>query len=45
MCIRDRYIPTISQDDGSEIEMQKNSSVIETIAGTIILGHNNDADR
>ena len=25
--------------------MQKNSSVIETIAGTRILGYNNDADR
>ena len=41
----EEYIPKISQDDGSEIEMQKNSSVMETIANTRILGYNNDADR
>ena len=41
----EEYIPKISQDDGSEIEMQKNSSVMETIANTRILGCNNDADR
>ena len=41
----EEYIPKITQDDGSEIEMKKNSSVMETIAGTRILGYNNDADR
>ena len=41
----EEYIPKISQDDGSEIEMHKNSSVMESLAGTRILGYNNDADR
>ena len=41
----EEYIPKISQDDGSEIYMEKNSSVMETIANTRILGYNNDADR
>ena len=41
----DEYIPQIAQDDGSEISMEKNSSVMETIANTRILGYNNEADR
>ncbi|XP_063945988.1 flocculation protein FLO11-like [Daucus carota subsp. sativus] len=39
------YVPKITQEDGSEINMEKNSSVLETIAGTRILGYNNEADR
>nr|XP_017245849.1 PREDICTED: histone-lysine N-methyltransferase 2A-like [Daucus carota subsp. sativus] len=39
------YVPKITQEDGSEIDMIKNSSVLETIAGTRILGYNNEADR
>ena len=39
------YVPKITQEDGSETNMEKNSSVIETIAGTRILGYNNEADR
>ncbi|XP_063941354.1 uncharacterized protein LOC135149542 [Daucus carota subsp. sativus] len=39
------YVPKITQEDGSEINMEKNSSVMETIAGTRILGYNNEADR
>nr|XP_017228983.1 PREDICTED: uncharacterized protein LOC108204178 [Daucus carota subsp. sativus] len=35
----------ITQEDGSEIDMIKNSSVMETIAGTRILGYNNETDR
>ena len=41
----EEYIPQIAQDDGSEISMEKNSSVMETIANTRILGYNNEADR
>ena len=41
----EEYIPKIAQDDGSEICMEKNSSVMETIENTRILGYNNDADR
>ena len=41
----EEYTPRIAQDDGSEICMEKNSSVMETIANTRILGYNNDADR
>ena len=41
----EEYIPKIAQDDGSEIYMEKNSSVMETIANTRILGYNNVADR
>nr|XP_017228486.1 PREDICTED: microtubule-associated protein futsch-like [Daucus carota subsp. sativus] len=40
-----KYVPKITQEDGSEIDMIKNSSVLETIAGTRILGYNNEADR
>ena len=40
----EEYVPKISQDDCSEIYMEKNSSVMETIANTRILGCNNDAD-
>nr|XP_017239594.1 PREDICTED: nucleolar and coiled-body phosphoprotein 1-like [Daucus carota subsp. sativus] len=39
------YVPKIVKEDGSEINMEKNSSVMETIAGTRILGYNNEADR
>ena len=41
----EEYTPKIAQDDGSEIFMEKNSSVMETIANTRILGYNNEADR
>ncbi|XP_063936099.1 uncharacterized protein LOC135147177 [Daucus carota subsp. sativus] len=41
----EEYISQIAQDDGSEISMEKNSSVMETIANTRILGYNNEADR
>ena len=41
----EEYVPRIAQGDGSEILMEKNSSVMETIANTRILGYNNDADR
>ncbi|XP_063948144.1 uncharacterized protein LOC135152230 [Daucus carota subsp. sativus] len=41
----EEYTTKIAQDDGSEIDMQKNRSVMETIAGTRLLGYNNDADR
>ncbi|XP_063945846.1 uncharacterized protein LOC135151364 [Daucus carota subsp. sativus] len=39
------YVPKITLEDGSEIDMEKNSSVMETIAGTRILGYNNEAER
>ena len=39
------YVPRITQEDGSEINMKKNSSVMDTIEGTRVLGYNNEADR